>query len=115
MRKARVILPYVAETADPIAVKEGETVTIDDTRKTDCAGWVWCTSRAGRSGWVPLAFLRRSGDRGTVSCDYDAVELTVRIGDVLSVHKEESGFLWAVDSSGLGGWVPSDHVSFETE
>jgi uncharacterized protein YgiM (DUF1202 family) len=40
-------------------------------------------------------------------CDYEAVELTVQLGDLLTVHKAESGFLWVTDQDGRTGWVPS--------
>jgi len=110
MSYARVIADYQAPYVDPIAVQAGDEVSIDDTKKTDLAGWVWCTNRTGKSGWVPEAYLEREGDVGRLRCTYDAVELTVQVGDMLTVHKAESDFLWVTDQTGRRGWVPSTHV-----
>ena len=111
---ARVIADYQAPYPDPIVVEEGEEVAIDSSKKTDWAGWVWCTDGAGKSGWVPEAYIVRRGDVGTMRCDYNAIELTVRVGELLSVHKAESGFFWVANQAGQDGWVPSTHVELVT-
>jgi len=108
--QARVIAEYQAPYADPIVVNEGDEVTIDSGKKTDLAGWVWCTNRAGKSGWVPETYIQRRGDLGYMRCDYDAIELTIQVGELLTVHKAESGFLWVTNQAGQDGWVPSTHV-----
>jgi hypothetical protein len=107
---ARVIADYEAPYADPIVVEEGDEITIDSGKEADWAGWVWCANDAGRSGWVPEAYIERRGDVGTMRCDYDAIELTVRVGELLSVHKAESEFFWASNERGQDGWVPSTHI-----
>jgi hypothetical protein len=106
----RVIADYRAPYPDPIAVAAGDEVSIDSSRKTDWAGWVWCTNGAGKSGWVPEAYIERQGNTGRVRCDYDAIELTVHVGELLTIHKAESGFLWATNQAGQDGWVPSTYV-----
>jgi uncharacterized protein YgiM (DUF1202 family) len=108
--RLRVIADYEAPNPDPIRVKAGETVTVDAGKMTGIPGWVWCTSRAGKSGWTPEVCLERQGDTTRMRCDYDAVELTIRVGDVLVVHKVESGFYWVTDRNRRQGWVPADHV-----
>ena len=80
---ARVIADYQAPYPDPIVVKAGDEVSIDSGKKTDWAGWAWCTGRAGKSGWVPEAYIDRDGDVGHMRCDYDAIELTVHVGELL--------------------------------
>ena len=112
---ARVIADYEAPYPDPIVVKEGDEITIDSSNKTDWAGWVWCTNNAGKSGWVPEAYIERRGDVGTMLCDYNAIELTVRVGELLSVHKAESGFFWVTNKRGQDGWVPSTLIELVTE
>jgi len=42
--------------------------------------------------------------------DYQAIELTIHVGDLLSVDKMESGFYWVTDRLGQTGWVPVTHV-----
>jgi uncharacterized protein YgiM (DUF1202 family) len=106
----RVITNYQAPFPDPIRVKAGEAVMIDPGKKTGIAGWVWCTNLTGKSGWVPEAYLERQGDAGRVYCDYDAIELTVHAGEILTVHKMESDFYWVTDRNGRQGWVPVTHV-----
>lgn len=107
---ACVIADYQAPYSDPISVRTGDEVTIDDSKKTDCLGWIWCTNQSGKSGWVPEAYLDRQGDFGYLRCDYDAIELTIRVGEILACHKEESGFIWVTNQAGQNGWVPSNHV-----
>jgi hypothetical protein len=107
---ARVIADYQAPYPHPIVVVAGDEVRIDSSKKTDWTGWVWCADRAGKSGWVPEAYIERHGDTGRMRCDYDAIELTVRVGELLTIHKAESGFLWATNQAGQDGWVPSTHV-----
>ena len=108
--QVRVIASYQAPYPDPIIVLKGEEVSIDHTRETDIAGWVWCNSSAGKGGWVPEAYLGQHGDQGIMRCDYNAIELTIQPGERLTVHKAESGFLWVTNQSGQTGWVPSTHV-----
>jgi uncharacterized protein YgiM (DUF1202 family) len=107
---ARVITNYQAPFPDPIRTKAGEIVTIDPEKKTDIPGWIWCTSRAGKSGWVPEVYVDRQGNTGSMRCNYDAVELTIYIGDILTVHKMESAFYWVTDRNGRQGWVPAAHI-----
>jgi len=107
---ARVIADYRAPYADPIVVSVGDEISIDSSKKTDLAGWVWCANRAGKSGWVPETYIERQGDLGYMRCDYNAIELTIRVGERLTVHKAESGFLWVTNQAGQDGWVPSTHV-----
>jgi hypothetical protein len=110
---ARVIADYQAPYPDPIVVVAGDEVSIDSSRKTDWAGWVWCMDRAGKSGWVPEVYIERDGDVGRMRCDYNAIELTVHVGELLTIHKAESGFLWATNQAGQDGWVPSAHVELD--
>jgi len=107
---AHVIADYHAPYADPIQVSAGDEITVDRNKETDIAGWVWCTNRAGQSGWVPETYVAIHSDIGNMLHDYDAIELTVHVGDVLTLHQAESGFFWSTDQAGRQGWVPSTHV-----
>lgn len=106
----RVIKEYQAPYPDPIQAEAGEEVRVDASRETDIPGWVWCTNQAGKGGWVPIAYLEMQGDRARMLYDYNAIELTIRVGEVLTVHKTESGFHWATNENGQQGWVPAAHV-----
>ncbi len=113
--KARVIVDYDPVYTDPIAGRAGEQVTVDEKHQTDVAGWVWGTNAAGRVGWVPEAYLDRQGATAQLRCDYDAVELAIRVGDRLTVQKTESGFYWVTHADGRQGWVPATHVELEVQ
>jgi uncharacterized protein YgiM (DUF1202 family) len=106
----RIITNYQAPFPDPIRVNAGDEVAIDSDKKTDIAGWIWCTNHAGKSGWVPEAYVEHQGKLGLLRCDYNAIELTIRVGELLTVHKMECGFYWVTDRSGRQGWVPVAHV-----
>jgi uncharacterized protein YgiM (DUF1202 family) len=107
---AQVIADYQAPYADPIRVQAGDEITLDRSKTTDLVGWIWCTDRVGKGGWVPESHIEARGDTGTMRCDYDAIELTIRVGERLTVHKVESGFFWATNQAGQEGWVPATHV-----
>lgn len=107
---ARVIADYQAPYADPISVNAGDRIIIDNSKKTDWHGWIWCTNQLGKSGWVPEAYIDRHGDVGYLRYDYDAIELNVRVGEILICHKEESGFVWATNQMNQNGWVPLTHI-----
>jgi uncharacterized protein YgiM (DUF1202 family) len=106
----RVIAAYQAPFPDPIRVKQGDIVTIDFQKKTNISGWIWCTHESGKSGWVPESYIEVQGSTGRMNCDYDAIELTVHVGNILTVHKEESNFYWVTDQSDNQGWIPVSHV-----
>ena len=106
----RVVADYQAPYADPIQVNAGDEVVVDPDKHTGIAGWVWCTKRDGKSGWVPKTYVEYIGMVGKMRSDYDAIELTVHAGEILTVHKAESDFYWVTDQKGVQGWVPIAHV-----
>jgi hypothetical protein len=112
--------PYESPYAHAVRFKAGEHVLAggDDP---DWPGWVWTTSREGRSGWAPLRYLlidveaARPATGGEPSNalatrDYDGTELTVAAGTVLEVIDEESGWLWCRAAGGELGWLPAEHT-----
>jgi len=107
---ARVITAYQAPYPDPIQVKAGDKVAIDSDQKTELPGWVWCVNRAGKSGWTPEAYIERRGNEGYMRCGYNAIELTLHAGEMLTLHQAESGFYWATNQAGQQGWAPATHV-----
>jgi hypothetical protein len=108
--RVRVVADYQAPYIDPISGKAGDEVVIDRAQKTEYMGWLWCINRAGKSGWVPESYLEERGNLGYLLCDYDAIELSIHVGETLIVHKATSGFLWVSHPCGQTGWVPASHV-----
>ena len=77
----------------------------------DWPGWIWCTGPDGRQGWVPIAWLTRHDDgTGTLRRDYTARELTVRVGERVTIAYRESGWAWVTNEIGVAGWVPLAHL-----
>ncbi len=105
MRTGRVNLAYQKAYADPIRMQAGEALSIGD-KETEWPGWIWCTGRNGKSGWVPAKYVERQDHTGIALYDYDATELSVSAGQMLSLGQEESGWVWCTNQEGQSGWVP---------
>jgi hypothetical protein len=105
---AIVSVPYERPFADPIAVKAGEHLLIDDekTQETDIPGWSWCTGPDRRQGWVPNAWITHRHGAAQIVRDYSALELTVKVGDRVTLQHSESGFVFVTHEDGSVGWVP---------
>ncbi len=105
-RIAVAIEDYDRPYDDPIAVKAGDIVTPDFSRKTDLFGWVWCSGPDGGEGWAPLQWIDRTKEPWRMERDFSALELTFRKGDQLSLLYGESGFAMARTEDGREGWAP---------
>ena len=105
MKRCRVIAPHKATYADTIVLSKGEAASAGRTDPEN-PGWIWCVCDSGKSGWVPLAYLKLEGDKATALFDYNAMELTVEIGAALSVVREESSWALCETDSGEQGWIP---------
>ena len=103
----RVIRDYEAAYKDPITIEVGEGLQVEE-RDSEWPGWLWCVSPSGKAGWVPSAWLERSGSTALAIRSYSALELSVAEGQVLEGAGIESGWVWATDSEGRQGWIPLD-------
>lgn len=106
LRSYQVIADYNSPYTEPFFLKKGETVQIG-RRDDEWPGWVWCTNAAGESRWTPDAYLCSDGQVGR---DYEATELAVKKGDVVTAVHEESGWLWCTNQSGRSGWIPAKYL-----
>jgi uncharacterized protein YgiM (DUF1202 family) len=95
---------------DPIAIRAGDRLAVEE-RESEWAGWVWCTAPGGKSGWVPERYVERRGEGATALRDYDATELTVRAGEMVTATTHEAGWRWCTNARGDSGWVPDEHLS----
>ena len=105
---AVVIAPYERPYEDPIALKAGEHVLIDSekTKGTDILGWSWCTGPDRREGWVPNGWITHQDGATQIVRDFSALELNLKVGDRVSLHYSESGFVYVTHEDGSVGWVP---------
>jgi uncharacterized protein YgiM (DUF1202 family) len=112
MKHRTVQHPHTTTYYDPITIRAGEEVTVGH-EDAEFPGWVWCTDPRGKSGWVPKSTLEFSFDGNSARSfeDYDATELTVSRGDMVTVLGEESGWLWCENARGKRGWIPKENVS----
>ena len=90
---------------DPIVAAKGEMVTVDRA-DPDWPGWLWCTTRQGKSGWVSARVLRRVGSEAVLLDDFSALELTVDVGEVVQGSRVLDGWVWCRKHDGGEGWVP---------
>jgi uncharacterized protein YgiM (DUF1202 family) len=112
-RHGFIIKPYLQPYPDPIRVRAGERIIPDLTKQTNIPGWVWCSDERGKSGWVPKSWMRKQAGRWIISRDFDAIELTVKVGEPVTIHAAESGFVWVTTTEGRSGWIPEDCVYIE--
>jgi uncharacterized protein YgiM (DUF1202 family) len=107
--RVRVVRAYERSDPDPIVVTAGQVLRVG-ARDDDYPAWVRITTPSGNSGWMPERDLDRRDTTGTALRDYDATELTVSPGDLLTVVEEEGGWLLTTTPTGERGWVPTSHT-----
>ncbi len=106
---ARITTAYQSAYPDPLKVKAGETLTVAKN-DTEWPGFVWCTNQSGKGGWMPENYINRKGSVGLARCDYEATELSVNVGQIVTIHQVESDWAWCRQQSGSEGWVPLKHI-----
>jgi hypothetical protein len=132
--QARVIKDWRTVYTDPLTVRAGEALTLGrraseagvgealraslsagfaSRHDDEWPGWVWVTTAANKSGWMPDRLIEARGAEGTALADYDARELEARAGDEITLHRAESGWHWATTGDGRSGWVPASHIIAE--
>ena len=107
-KRYRVIAEYQSPYPDPIIFHEGEKVTIgkEFTDDPDWKDWVWCEGQNNNDAWVPKQYLKVEADQGEFITDYNALELSVGVGETLNIYEIVNGFGMAEKPNGERGWVP---------
>jgi hypothetical protein len=108
-KRLRVNRAYRQSCDRPLQAAAGERLSYE-RRASEWPGWLWCTDAAGRSSWVPEAWVSLEANRCVLQRDYSAVELDVEPGELLRVELTESGWAWVTRRTGSRGWVPLDHT-----
>ena len=110
-QRVRVVESHVTSDPNPVRFRDGDTVGVGHHDQI-WKHYVWGTDQAGRSGWVPDAYLEIAGNGETAVAlrDYDSTELTVGRKQVLEVLDEVGGWYLCRTESGMSGWVPGTSV-----
>lgn len=108
-RYCRVIKDYKSPFPDPLILKKGEVLKIEE-KECEWSGWTWTITDSGQSGWIPNNYLKISEDTAVLLRDYDATELNASIGQKFLIEHEESGWLWVTSENGKYGWIPLENV-----
>ncbi len=107
----RIIKEHKAIYPDPITMHMGDVIDVSDKEDTWNGWiWIWCINQQGKSGWVPKSYVEYRDGIWKARYDYTALELSVSIGEIVTVMQEESGWLWCINQSGEKGWVPAESV-----
>lgn len=94
---------------EALTVQAGEQLSLGKP-DPEWEGWIWVTNAAGKGGWMPESFLKKTGEHGISQHAYSGRELQVRTGDRLTLLKLVSGWFWATDAQGESGWIPASFV-----
>jgi predicted acetyltransferase len=103
---AAAVADHLASYSEPLLLQYGDELNVHQASK-EYPGWFWCNSSIGAEGWVPEAYLTKTGEAIRIKRDYSSIELNVNKGEQLCLHFEESGWHWATNQKGQSGWVPA--------
>jgi hypothetical protein len=111
-KKYFVIKEYLSPYPDPIHFKKGVIVDVGETYKgdPDWADWVWCTGKNKSSAWVPKQYIHYDSGQWVLKTEFNAMEISVDVGDCLDVYEIVNGFGMAEKPDGKRGWVPMKHL-----
>lgn len=107
--KCRVIEDYRSPYTDPWIMTKDEILSIGE-KESEWPGWIWCTNNSGESRWVPESYLEISGKIGKANQDYNAIELSIKVGELLIIEEDEAEWFWVTNQKGKSGWVPIKNV-----
>jgi hypothetical protein len=115
-KKYRVIKDYKSPYPVPILFQKGEVVAVGKESKEypDWENWIWCEGK-GTKAWVPKQFLEIEGKSGVFNRDYNALELTLTVGDGLFITEIVNGFGMAEKADKQKGWAPINHLELIEE
>ncbi len=108
-----VIQDYQSPYPTPIIFHKGEDVEVGNefTDDPDWKDWVWCEGEHDNKAWVPKQYLGIQANKITFIADYNALELSVTVGEVLNIYEIINGFGMAEKPDGARGWVPMRNLS----
>jgi hypothetical protein len=115
--KYLVIQEYKSPYPHPIVFHEGDLIEVRDEFSEDpeWLNWVWCVGEGDLQAWVPKQFLEIEGKEGVFIREYNAMELSISVGERLLVSEIVNGFGMAEKSDGIKGWVPMRNLKLNED
>jgi putative acetyltransferase len=111
----RTTSAYQAKYANPIRFEAGEVLVLGG-RDTEFTEFLWATDEHGREGWVHQSkFLVTSERKAVTTAHYDAIELSVRAGELISAEEALGDWSWCVNAEGKKGWLPNHMLERVTD
>ena len=105
----RAVRTHEPDSLEPLVLSTGDLLHFE-RKQTEWDGWLWCSKPSGQSCWVPESWVKVKGDTCVLERDYSALELAIQPSELLEGILTESGWLLAISSSGITGWVPLECV-----
>ena len=113
MDNATVVKAHVPDSSTSLIMKQGDILQ-GERRKTDWAGWLWCTSDSGVSAWVPEVFLSKlpEGNLYHATCDYNSRELKIGAGQDVEIISTTAEWAWVRTGDDDEGWIPLENLEY---
>lgn len=103
----RTTSAYQAKYGNPIRFESGEVILLGG-RDSEFPEFFWATDEHGREGWVHQSkFLVTSEKKAVTTAHYDAVELSVRAGELVRAEEALGDWSWCSNGAGNKGWLPN--------
>ena len=103
----RTTSAYTAQYSNPICFESGEVIMLGG-RDAEFPEFLWATDEQGREGWVHQSkFLLTSEKKAVTTAHYDATELSVRSGELVSAEEALGDWSCCSNSEGQTGWLPN--------
>jgi hypothetical protein len=113
LKKAKVVKAHTSEFPIPLKAPEGAIVK-GLHKPTEMKGWFYCENDDRIRGWAPQAYVKALGGvnsgRFKFLRNYDATELNVTEGTIVTINEEESGWAFVTCNDGRIGWVPLENL-----
>jgi SH3-like domain-containing protein len=100
---------YTSQYPAPIFFEAGAVVQVE-REDPECPGWFWCSTLAGREGWVHRSFLAACAGTTTSVQAYSAKELTTVGGERGTLVQVLDRWAYIRLDDGNEGWIPESHV-----
>lgn len=105
-----VIKPHKASYSDPLKARAGDVLHRGPEKHSEWPGWIWCLDRTGKGGWIPESYLEETPEGLRLARDLDGTELTVEVGQKLTIIEEICGWVVCKTETGERGAVPKENV-----